>query len=86
MARARKRICDAAVEVLRETNNPAVMWGDVHLLHMIADRADAKCKGKMTKTERGILAALTRQPGILVPRHTYCHGKRVRIFRLPECL
>lgn len=27
------RVCDAAVLVLRETNNPAVMAGDSGLLH-----------------------------------------------------
>ena len=35
------RVCDAAVEVLRETGNPACMWGDEGLLHLIAERAKA---------------------------------------------
>lgn len=35
----KKRICDAAVEILRETDNPMVGRGDSGLLHAIAERA-----------------------------------------------
>ncbi len=81
----RKRVCDCAVEVLRETNNPAVMWGDTSLLHQIADRAGIKSANKMSLTERQVLAALTSQPGILIPKKTLSGRNRaVRIFRLPS--
>lgn len=79
------RICDAAVEVLRETDNPAVMWGDSGLLHAIANRAGARCQAKAWHTELAILNALSRTPGKLVPGLTGGrHGRPVRIFRLPE--
>lgn len=79
------RICDAAVEVLRETGNPAVMWGDSGLLHAIADRAKARCRGRAWKTEEAVLAALSRQPGKLVPfKSLSMHGHSVRVFALPE--
>ena len=78
-------ICEAAVLVLRETDNPAVMYGDSGLLHTIANRADAKCQQKGWKTETAILDALSRTPGELVPTLTLeAHGRTVRIFRLPE--
>lgn len=86
----RKRICDAAVEVLRETGNTAVMWGDVALLHRIAIRAGRPSRG--ARTERLVINALSRQPGLLEPGRTrvqtnhgpfgFC-GTTVRIFRLP---
>lgn len=79
----KKRICDAAAEVLRETNNPAVMAGDVGLLHMIAERAGLGHNGPAT--EQQVLNALGKTPGELVPRRTRGFRNRlVRIFRLPE--
>lgn len=85
-----KRVCDAAVEVLRETDNPAVMWGDTHLLHQIADRAGIKSAQRGGLTERRVLAALARQPGILVKRYTQAHvapqTRTVLVFRLPETI
>lgn len=33
------RVCDAAIEILKETDNPAVMWGDTGLLYKIAERS-----------------------------------------------
>ncbi len=83
---SRMRVCDAAVEVLKETGNPAVMWGDVGLCHKIAERAGSKTDGHLLDTERRVIAALARQPGILLPKFTWCKGRRVRIFRLPEVL
>lgn len=80
---SRKRVCDAAVEILRETDNPAVMCGDTVLLHQIAARAGVWPNAWVT--ERRVLDALSRQPGILVPRYTRRgDGRLVRIFRLPE--
>lgn len=75
--------------VLRETKNPAIMWGDAGLAHLIAERAQLKTQNRSWKTEEAVLAALSRQPGELVagttlhPRFT---RRRVRIFWLPECV
>ena len=82
---SRIRLCDAAVAVLRETDNPAVMWGDEGLLHMIANRAGLKVKNRGWETSLAVLNGLTRTPGELVPRKTMGFGKRsVRMFVLPE--
>lgn len=79
------KTCDAAVLVLRESDNPAVMWGDTGLLHMIATRAGLKAKDRAWKTEDAVLRNLSRQPGDLVAGHTReAHGRRVRCFWLPE--
>lgn len=81
----RLRMCDAAVLVLRETDNPAVMSGDAGLLHAIATRAGAKCRGKSVWTEFAVIDTLSKTPGELVPALTQgAHGRTLRIFRLPE--
>jgi len=76
------RVCDAAVEVLRETDNPAVMFGDEGLLHLIAERLG--WPHECTKTSDRVMAALARTPGELVKRKTKIHGRWVNIFRLPD--
>lgn len=76
-----KRICDHALDVLKETGSCAVMWGDVRLLHTIAERAGLPSEGP--QTPRRILAALSRTPGVLVPGTATVGGRRVRAFRLP---
>lgn len=80
----------AAVAVLRETNNPAVMWGDCGLLDMIHARAGLKeheGRGAVDKRHKAVLDALSRNPGILIPGKTMCgHRLVVRIFRLPGAL
>jgi hypothetical protein len=81
----RKRLlaCEAAVQILRETQNAAVMYGDATLLHLIAKRAGLKAAGR--DTERRVLKLLSMSPGILVPKKTRLgNGRLVRIFRLPE--
>lgn len=87
----RGRIADAAFDVLKETGNKAVMWGDVGLLHKIAARAGIRSQGP--KTERHILNSLSKQPGKLIPGYTTVltacgfigRAKRiVRTFRMPE--
>ena len=79
------KTCDAAVLVLRESDNPAVMWGDVGLLHLIAARAGLGAKDRAWKTENAVLRNLSRQPGALVAGYTRePHGRRVRCFWLPE--
>lgn len=83
----RMRTCDAAMLVLRETGNPAVMWGDEHLLHMIAERAGLRAARRGWETSKMVLNNLSRCPGELVAKYTVCggHERTVRIFRLPEC-
>jgi hypothetical protein len=79
------RICDAAVLVLRETNNPAVMTTDAGLLHAICERAGRPHRG--FRTEKLIMAALSKQPGVLIPRRTKGYRNiTMRIFYLPECV
>lgn len=82
------RTCDAAVLVLRETDNPAVMWGDEGLLHLIAQRAGLRVTGRAWKTSAAVLDNLSRCPGKLIPGyvagHTGGRERAVRIFRLPE--
>ena len=74
------RTCDAAVEVLRETDNPAVVWGDEGLLHLIAERLGWEHDGPRTSDR--VLAALRKTPGPLIRRQTLCHGHWVSIFHL----
>ena len=80
------KACDAAVEVLRETGNPAVGYGDVGLLHMIAQRAGMRCRSRAWRTEKNVLNALDRTPGILVKRYFRTRYKTGRVFYLPECV
>lgn len=82
------RTCDAAVQVLRETDNPAVMWGDEGLLHLIANRAGLKVSGRAWRTSEAVLNNLAKCSGVLVPKMTRCRSggreRWVRIFYLPE--
>lgn len=82
------RTCDAAVQVLRETDNPAVMWGDEGLLHLIARRAGLQVAGRAWQTSVAVLNNLARCPGELVPKQVKGHSggreRWVRIFFLPE--
>jgi hypothetical protein len=80
----KKRVCDIAVEVLKESNNPAVMWGDAGLLDTIAARAGIARDECPIYNWRRVLNALSRQPGILKPKLTMAGNRAVRIFRLPE--
>ena len=82
------RTCDAAVLVLRETDNPAVMWGDEGLLHLIAQRAGLRVSGLAWRTSLAVLNNLAKCPGDLVAKQTRAHSggreRWVRIFYLPE--
>jgi len=88
MTRSKMRTCDAAIQVLRETNNPAVMWGDEGLLHQIAERAGLATVGRSWRTSTAVLNNLAKCPGDLVPMKAQGHSggraRWVRIFRLPE--
>jgi hypothetical protein len=80
---------EAAVLVLRETGNPAVMWGDEGLLHAIAERAQLRCAKQSFVTSNRVLNTLTRRPGILVKGMMTIRALRggeraVRCFWLPE--
>lgn len=75
------KVWEAAIEVLRETENDAVMWGDSVLLHMISERAGRGHKG--WRTETLILNALDRAPGPFTKKYTRVGRNRlVRVFRL----
>lgn len=80
------RVCDATVDILKVTGNYAVMWGDSVLLNMIADRLGWEYTS--WRTEKRILDALSKTPGILEPVFTSVRingGDRlVRCFRMPE--
>ncbi len=83
------KVWEATLEILRETDNAAVMYGDTVLLHKIAVRAGLKYRtnvnpfrahGAMNKK---VLDALSHNPGPLVPGFTLVGvAKRVRIFRV----
>lgn len=79
-------VWQAAIAVLRETDNPAVMWGDEGLLHMIAQRLGWPAEA--WETSDRVMAALNRTPGELVKGKTRLpNGRIVSIFRLsPEDL
>ena len=83
----RLRACDAAFEVLRETGEPGVMYGDEWLCHQIAKRLGWKPDGPWTT--RRALAALARTPGVLIaskirmPSDCCARGQWVRHFELP---
>lgn len=79
------RVCDATVDTLKVTGNDAVMWGDCVLLNMVAD-----CLGwehEYWRTEKRVLDALSKTPGILEPVFTRIRisgrDRLVRCFRMP---
>lgn len=75
------RVCDAAVQVLRETDSPAVMFGDEGLLHLIAERMG--WPHECTKTSDRVMAALAKTPGTLRKAKTRLgNGRLVNIFHL----
>lgn len=77
------RVCDAAIEVLRETGNPAVMWGDEGLLHAIASRLGWEHHAWQTSDR--VLAAIRKTPGDLVPVRTLGYRNRpTHRYVLPE--
>jgi hypothetical protein len=77
-----KACWQAAIEVLEETDNPAVMWGDSRLLHLISSRLGWKADSWVT--EQRVMAALNRSPGKLrKAKTTVGSGRVVSIFRLP---
>lgn len=74
---------EAAVEVLINTDNPAVMWGDEGLLHLIAERLG--WEHRAWETSNRVMRALNRSPGKLRKAKTQLpNGRIVSIFYLPE--
>jgi hypothetical protein len=79
----RRRICDIALEVLVETDNNAIMWGD-GLLDEVHKRSGGSLGVHPLKRWQRILNALTRTPGDLVPMRTRINGRWYRIFYRPD--
>lgn len=78
----KKRVCDAAVEILKETDNPAVMFGDEGLLHLIAERMG--WPHRAWHTSNRVLRALSKTPGPLIKRKVRTYRYWVLSFKLPE--
>lgn len=82
------RVCDVALQVLIETDNPSVMYGDEWLCHQIAGRLGWTHSGP--ETSRRVLRALSKTPGRLVKGHVRmpgdccARGQSVLHFELPE--
>lgn len=77
------KVWEAAVQVLGETKNDGVMWGDESLLHMIADRAWPRKPHRSWRTSKAVLDALSRCPGPFTKYFTALGtGRPVRVFRL----
>ena len=77
----KKTIAQHAADILRETENPAVMHGDSGLLDAIGHRAGMK---KMHPLDRWklILAGLERSPDLFQKTHVMGHRGLVRCFTL----
>jgi len=74
---------DAAVAVLRRTDNPAVAYGDGGLLHLIAE--EMGWPHEFWFTEKRVLDAIDRHnKGQLVKRYFRAHRGLGRVFYLPE--
>ena len=74
---------EAAVAVLRRTNNPAVMWGDEGLCRLIAEEIGWPHEGPPTNDR--VLAALNKSPGVLIRGKIRAgSGRLVNRFVLPE--
>jgi len=75
------KVWEATVAVLKRTGNPAVMWGDEGLLHLIAD--ELGWEHDAWRTSDRVLAALRKTPGDLISRRVANgRGRKVSIFHL----
>jgi hypothetical protein len=63
----RKTIAEHAVDVLRETDNPAVCYGDSGLLGLIAKRAGMKSRHPLNMY-KDVLDAMERRPDLFEKR------------------
>jgi hypothetical protein len=77
---------EIAAQVLKETDNPAVMWGDSGLLDAIYYLKNGRNTGRHPYQRwKTVLDALTKTPGILIPKMTTLpNGRDVRYFQLPD--
>lgn len=82
----RKTIADITIEVLKETDNQGIMWGDAFLLDMIAERCDAQLHTTLRTKKDGthvhplnrhnrILNALDKDPRF---EKMYFHARGMR--------
>jgi hypothetical protein len=82
------RAWEAAIQILIETDNPAVMYGDEWLCHQIATRLGWEHAGP--ETSRRVLRALSKTPGRLVkglvrmPGDCCARGQSALHFELPK--
>ena len=82
------RVCDAAIQVLIDTDNPALMYGDEWLCHQVAARLGWRHDGPATS--RRVLQALSKTPGRLIkglvqmPSDSCARGQSVLHFELPK--
>jgi hypothetical protein len=81
--RPRRPAAECAVEILRETGNPALMGGDTGLVHLIVERAGMEHRS--SETQKMLLDAIDRSNRGHLVRGMVRQGKtRTRIFWLPE--
>lgn len=75
-----------AVNVLAETDNPAVMWGDAGLLDMIYYRKHGTDTRKHPYERwKSVLDGLSKSPGPFIAKQTKLpSGKWVRYFELHQ--
>lgn len=84
----RLRVCDAALEILREYGQPSIMYGDEWLAHQVAKKLGWEPEGP--RTTRRVLAALSRTPGLLLkslvqmPSDCCARGQAALCFALRE--
>lgn len=76
------RVWEAAIAVLKETDNPAIMWGDIRLLHMVAEKLGWEHEGPKT-TDR-VMSALSASPGQLIKSKAFVGNRKVNCFSLKQ--
>lgn len=87
---SRMRACDAALQILLETGEPTIMYGDEWLAHQVGKRLGWEPAGP--HTTRRVLAALARTPGRLLkslvrmPSDCCARGQSALCFELPADL
>lgn len=80
------KVWEAAIIVLQRTQNDAVMWGDIALLHQIAE--EMGWPEESFKTPAKVLKALRSNPGKLrsLKTRSINPARMVSIFRLPPAM
>lgn len=76
-----KNVWKAAVKVLEETGNQCVMYGDVVLLHDIANKMG--WPPEAWETQQRVMMALNKYPGeLLKQKIRLSNGRIVSVFKL----